>query len=188
MSRMDSHPFRSDKDALIRDLRNQVDELAAENVRLERINRGERRRVLRKICVWTVLALIGGSTSFGITYAVYAAIQRDAYLGKRCTRLCNNVLGHSSMFGEERSNSGCGASASCACRLLSGREVSFGYMTDKELEGDLWELAKKYDFESWRKCVNLEDKIPSVLCDKVPRKAGSPNAKTKQNRMDGSND
>ncbi|NIR16638.1 MAG: hypothetical protein GWN86_23035, partial [Desulfobacterales bacterium] len=81
------HPFRSDKDGLISDLRNQIDRLARENVRLERINRGERRRKLRKFCIWTVLGVLATSISFGIVYTVHAAFEDDIKLGRQCTEL-----------------------------------------------------------------------------------------------------
>lgn len=165
------HPFRSDKDGLIHDLRTQIDDLAKENVRLERINRGERRRLLRKICVWTVLLSVAGTIGFGIIYGLYLAYKEDVYLGKRCTKLCNEVLGHISVFGDETMFGGCNDSfRHCQCRIISGYDVTIGPISKSELNSDLNAIAKKFDFNSWRKCVNFGSKVPDISCGRVPRK------------------
>lgn len=164
------HPFRSDKDGLIYDLRSQIDKLARENVRLERINRGERRRRLRKFCVWTVLAILAVTTSFGIAYAAYAAFKDDVALGRKCTELCRHVMGHIVISGDETTYNGCGDSRRhCICRIASGIEITLGNVSRKELNSDLKEVARRFDFASWRKCVNLGSKVPDITCGRVPR-------------------
>lgn len=170
MKPMDNHPFRSDKDGLISDLRNQIDKLASENVRLERINRGERRRRLRKFCIWTVLGLLATSISFGIVYAAYAAFEDDIKLGRKCTELCRHVMGHIVFSGDETTYGGCGDTRRhCTCRLVSGLEITLGRVSRDELNSDLKDVAKKFDFSSWRECANLGSRVPDISCGRVPR-------------------
>ena len=178
------HPYRSDKDGLIRDLRNQVDELAKENIRLENINRGIRCKKLKKFCAWAVLSVLAATVSFGVVYRVYVEFQKDIHLGRQCSKLCSEVLGHISIMGDETVYGGCGDSyRHCTCRAVSGHEISLGTVTEKELNSDLSQVAKKFDFKSWRECVNLVSKVPDISCGDVPRI--DRNGKAEQDRVDG---
>lgn len=165
------HPFRSDKDCLIQDLRNQVDELARENVRLEGINRGRRIRSLRKFFSWAIIAALSATASFGIIYGAYVEFKKDIYLGKQCSKLCKEVLGHISLVGDETVYGGCGDSyRHCTCRSISGHEISLGTVTEKELSSDLSQVAKRFDFESWKRCSSSSSKFTDAPCLDVPRR------------------
>jgi hypothetical protein len=166
----DDHPFKSDKDCLIQNLRNQVDELAKENVRLERINRNKRYQKIKKFCIWLILLVLSGTASVGIVYGSYIEFQKNINLEKRCSKLCEKVIGHVFVTTHETLREGCGElHSSCVCRILSGREVILGTVTEKELNSDLSKLANKFDFKSWRECINMVDKLPDISCGKIPK-------------------
>lgn len=170
MSNQDNHPFRSDKDNTIRKLTDQVDELVKENIRLEEINRGRRRdrfwKFVRAVSVYTGLVALTASAGYGI----YIGFQDDVKLGKRCTELCEHVLGKAVISGDETTYGWCGdGSRHCVCTTASRHEVVLGKVSREELNSDLEKLSKRFDFESWRKCVNLGSRVPDIACGTVPR-------------------